>query len=62
MNPSYFKNNLPFSSKKAMQSFIGKINFIKRFIPGFSEIIHPLQKIIKKDAIFNWGQTEKESF
>ena len=30
--------------------------------PFFSEIIRPLQKMIKKDVIFNWGQTEKESF
>ena len=29
---------------------------------SFYEIIRPLQKMIKKDAIFNWGQTEKESF
>ena len=50
------------SSKKAMQSFLGKINFVRRFIPSFSETIRPLQKMIKKDAIFNWGQTEKESF
>ena len=27
-----------------------------------AEIIRPLQKMIKKNAIFNWGQTEKESF
>ena len=50
------------SSKKAMQSFLGKINFVRRFIPSFSEIIRPLQKMIKKDSIFNWGQTKKESF
>ena len=55
------KITYPFS-KKAMQSFLGKINFVRRFIPSFSEIIRPLQKMIKKDAIFNWGQTEKESF
>ena len=45
-----------------MQLFLGKINFVRIFIPSFSEIIRPLQKMIKKDAIFNWGQTEKESF
>ena len=45
-----------------MQSFLSKINFVRRFIPSFSEIIRPLQKMIKKDAIFNWGQTEKEYF
>ena len=45
-----------------MQSFLGKINFVRRFIPNFSEIIRFLQKMIKKDVIFNWGQIEKESF
>ena len=45
-----------------MQSFLGKINFVRRFIPSFSEIIRPSQKMIKKDTIFNWGQIEKESF
>ena len=50
------------SSKKAMQSFLGKINFVRRFLPSFSKIIRPLQKMIKKYVIFNWGQTEKESF
>ena len=45
-----------------MQSFLGKINFVRRFIPGFSEIIRPLQKMIKKDVVFNWGNTDNESF
>ena len=45
-----------------MQSFLGKINFVRRFIPSFSEIIQPLQNMIKKDDVFNWGNTEKESF
>ena len=39
-----------------------EINFVTRFILSFLEIIRPLQKMIKKDAIFNWGQTEKEYF
>jgi hypothetical protein len=32
----------PPSSKNAMQSFLGKINFIRRFVPIFSEIVRPL--------------------
>ena len=49
------------SSKKSMQSFLGKINFVRRYIPSFSEIIRPLQNMIKKDVVFNWGNLEKES-
>ena len=41
---------------------MGKINFIRRFVPSFSEIVHPLQNMIKKDSSFSWGDKEKESF
>ena len=49
-------------SKKSMQSFLGKINFVSRFIPGFTEIVRPLQKMIRKDAEFKWNIDEKQSF
>jgi hypothetical protein len=32
----------PPSSKKAMQSFLGKINFVIRFVPSFSEMVKTL--------------------
>ena len=33
-------------SKKAMQSFLGKINFVRRFIPNFAQIVRPLQDLV----------------
>jgi len=45
-----------------MQSFLGKINFVRRFVPSFSKIIRPLQNMIKKDSSFSWGDIEKKSF
>ena len=36
-------SRIPFlATKKSMQSFMGKINFIRRFVPSFSEILCPL--------------------
>jgi len=29
-------------NKEAMQSFLGQISFIKRFVPNFSKIVSPL--------------------
>ena len=49
------------SSKKAMQTFLGKINFVRRFIPSFSEIIRPLQKMIKK-MLFLIGDKPKKNY
>jgi hypothetical protein len=45
-----------------MQYFFGRINFVRRFIPDFVEIVKPLQKMIKKDVQFKWTPLEKEAF
>ena len=56
-------SNIPFpSTKRAMESFMGKINFVRRFVPSFSEIVRLLQNMIKKDSNFSWGDKERESF
>ena len=49
-------------NKKAMQSFLGKINFVRRFISDFAEIVKPLQEMIKKDSNFKWSKIRKEAF
>ena len=41
-------------NKKAMQSFLGKINFVRILISNFAEIVKPLQDMIKKDSNFKW--------
>jgi len=41
-------------NKRAMQSFFGKINFVTKFNPDFTETIKPLQKMIHKDVEFKW--------
>ena len=49
-------------NKKAMQSFLGKINFVRRFIFDFVQIVKPLQGIIKKDSNFKWTKQRREAF
>ena len=50
------------SSKKAMQYFLDKINFVKRFVPNFGHIVRSLQDLIKKDVQFRWYETQKNAF
>ena len=45
-----------------MQSFLEKINFVRRFISGFMEIVKPLQEMIKKDSNFKWIKEINEAF
>jgi hypothetical protein len=49
-------------NKKAIQSFIGRINFLRRFIPNFSEIIKLITNMLKKDAEIKWTLEAKYSF
>jgi hypothetical protein len=44
----------PPHNKKSMQSFLGRINFVRRFVPIFSEIVKPMQDMIKKNVEFKW--------
>jgi hypothetical protein len=45
-----------------MQSFFGKINFVRKFTLDFVETIKPLQKMIRKDVEFKWDDEQKKAF
>ena len=55
------KIGLP-SSKKAMQSFLGKIKFIIIFVPNFAQILRPLQDLVKKYVQFKWFDIQRDAF
>ena len=52
----------PPTSKKVQKSFFGKINFIRKFISVFSEIVHRLSDMLKKNVKINWTPKAKNDF
>jgi hypothetical protein len=50
------------SNKKEVQSFVGFINFYRRFIPGFSHHVRTLFDLTMKDVRFIWGLPQEDSF
>jgi hypothetical protein len=50
------------SNKKEVQSFIGFVNFYRRFIPGFSHHACALFYLTIKDVRFIWGLPQEDSF
>lgn len=50
------------ASKKKLKLFFGKINFVKKFITRFAEIIRPLNEMLKKDAKMEWTPPTKKAF
>lgn len=44
-----------------IQSFLGTANFYRRFIKGFSSIVEPLTRLLKKDQPFVWQQDQEKA-
>ena len=55
------KLDLP-RSRKEIQSFLGKVNFVRRFIPNFAEVVKNITKMLKKGVDFKWTAEAKKSF
>jgi hypothetical protein len=47
---------------KEVQSFLGLINYYRKFILNFSKIAKPITELTKKDTTFNFGKECKEAF
>jgi hypothetical protein len=50
------------TSKKAIQSFFGRINFVRQFIPNFAEIVKPISDMLKKGHDLKWSDEAKNNF
>ena len=49
-------------NKKELQSFLGLVNYYRRFILGFSHVAIPLNKLLKKDQPFQWTDQCQSAF
>jgi len=49
-------------SKKEIQSFLGKINLLKRFIPNFAEVVKHITCMLRKDKEVKWTVESRNTF
>ena len=47
---------------KELQSFLGTVNYLSKFLAFLSDIHVPLQGLLKKDAEFTWTETHTQAF
>ena len=47
---------------KELQAFIGKINFLRRFISSLAELVRLLTNMLRKDLSIKWRVEAKKSF
>ena len=43
-------------------AFLGLLNYYCRFIPAFSDLMHPIQKLLKKNVKFEWTEECDKAF
>jgi hypothetical protein len=55
---------VPPTNLKELQSLLGKINFVRRFISNLSQKVLPFSPLlrIKKDQKFVWGYEQQKAF
>jgi hypothetical protein len=49
-------------SKKEVQSFLGKVNFLRRFIPNLAKVIKYITNMLKKGNEIKWNHEAIKSF
>jgi hypothetical protein len=49
-------------SKKEVQSFLGKINFLRRFVPNFAEEVKLITAMLRKGNEVKWTSGSRNSF
>jgi hypothetical protein len=49
-------------SKKEVQAFLGKINFLRRFVSNFAEMVRHITTMLKKGNEVKWTAEPRESF
>jgi hypothetical protein len=50
------------TSKKEVQSFMGVINFVYRFVPDFFVMVKPIHNLLKQDRYFSWTDDVEKCF
>ena len=49
-------------SKRDIHSFIGKLNFVRRFIPNFSEWVKHITSMLRKEDEIKWTEQARNLF
>ena len=47
---------------KELKSFLGKVSYIRRFIPGLALITSAFTKLLRKGQSFEWGEVQQTAF
>ena len=49
-------------SVEELISFLGAVNYYRRYLPNLSTLIAPLERLRSKDVIWQWGSKEQQAY
>ena len=49
-------------TKSEVRSYMGLVNFIGKYIPGFSTTVAPISGMLSKTAEYSWGEEQERAF
>ena len=49
-------------TRKEVKRFLGLASYYRKFIPDYSTVTEPINRLLKKDTIFEWTRTCQKSF
>ncbi|CAI7834224.1 unnamed protein product [Closterium sp. NIES-54] len=52
----------PSTNITELQSFLGFVNFVRRFVPDMARLTAPLTDLLRKGVVFTWGEKEHAAF
>jgi hypothetical protein len=50
------------NDKRSVQRFLGMVNYLHTFCPALSDVVHPLQNLIKSEIQFVWSEVHEKAF
>lgn len=45
-----------------VRQFVGLVSYFRKFIQGFAQLAYPLTKLLKKDRVWEWTDSQEEAF
>ena len=45
-----------------LRRFLGMVNYMSKFLPNSTEILHPLYNLLKKDVVWTWSESQDNAF
>ncbi|GJP50835.1 hypothetical protein CLOM_g9992 [Closterium sp. NIES-68] len=52
----------PPTNLQQLQSFLGSVNYVRRFIPNMAGLTEPLTDLLQKRTFYEWGEKQQAAF